>query len=60
MKVVVNTTPIISLASIGQLPIVEKLFGNIIIAEAVYFSRLNVHLLSGCCVLSINAFKHVE
>ena len=41
MKVVVNTTPIISLASIGQLPIVEKLFGNIIIAEAVYFSRLN-------------------
>ena len=36
MKVVVNTTPIISLASIGQLPIVKKLFGNIIIAEAVY------------------------
>ena len=36
MKVVVNTTPIILLASIGQLPIVEKLFGKIIIAEAVY------------------------
>ena len=36
MIVVANTTPIISLASIGQLPLFEKLFGNIIIAEAVY------------------------
>lgn len=36
MKVVVNTTPIISLASIGRLDLLEKLFGNIIIAEAVY------------------------
>lgn len=36
MKVVANTTPIISLASIERLDILEKLFGEIIIAEAVY------------------------
>jgi predicted nucleic acid-binding protein len=36
MKVVANTTPIISLASINRLDILEKLFGEIIIAEAVY------------------------
>ena len=36
MNVVVNTTPIISLAAIGQLNILAKLFGKIIIAEAVY------------------------
>lgn len=36
MKVVSNTTPIISLASINRLDILEKLFGEVIIAEAVY------------------------
>lgn len=36
MKVVANTTPIISLAALGRLDILEKLFGRIIIAEAVY------------------------
>lgn len=36
MKVVVNTTPIISLAAINHLHLFEKLFGKIIIAEAVY------------------------
>ena len=36
MKVVANTTPIISLAAIGQLDILAKLFGKVIIAEAVY------------------------
>jgi predicted nucleic acid-binding protein len=36
MKVVANTTPIISLASIGQLHLLERLFSKIIIAEAVY------------------------
>jgi predicted nucleic acid-binding protein len=36
MKVVANTTPIISLASIKRLDILEELFGQIIIAEAVY------------------------
>jgi hypothetical protein len=36
MKVVVNTTPIISLAAINHLLLLEKLFGKIIIAEAVY------------------------
>ena len=36
MKVVSNTTPIISLASIDRLDILEKLFGEVIIAEAVY------------------------
>ena len=33
MKVVVNTTPIISLAAISHLHLLEKLFGKIIIAE---------------------------
>ena len=36
MKVVVNTTPIIALASIGQLELLQRLFGTIMIAEAVY------------------------
>ncbi len=36
MIVVANTTPIISLASIGHLNILEKLFGKVFIAEAVY------------------------
>jgi len=36
MIVVANTTPIISLAAIGRLDILERLFGRIIIAEAVY------------------------
>ncbi|SMF97240.1 Predicted nucleic acid-binding protein, contains PIN domain [Methylomagnum ishizawai] len=36
MRVVSNTTPIISLAAIGHLNLLEKLFGNIVIAEAVY------------------------
>jgi len=36
MKVVANTTPIISLAVIGRLDILATLFGQIIIAEAVY------------------------
>ncbi len=36
MIIVANTTPIISLASIGRLGLLEKLFGKIIIAQAVY------------------------
>ena len=36
MKIIVNTTPIISLAAIGRLDIFKILFGKIIIAEAVY------------------------
>ncbi|MCK5719671.1 MAG: DUF3368 domain-containing protein [Thiomargarita sp.] len=36
MKVVSNTTPIISLASIGKLDILRELFDEIIIAETVY------------------------
>lgn len=36
MKVVANTTPIISLASIGRLDLLERLFGRVLIAEAVY------------------------
>ncbi len=35
-KVVCNATPIISLASIRQLPLLEKLFNTIYIPEAVY------------------------
>ncbi len=36
MKVVCNTTPIISLASIGQLSLLADLFGKIYIPIAVY------------------------
>ncbi|MGZ8216908.1 DUF3368 domain-containing protein [Methylomagnum sp.] len=36
MKVVSNTTPIISLASIDCLDLLAKLFGEVIISEAVY------------------------
>ena len=36
MKVVSNTTPIISLASIGKIDILSELFTNIIIPSAVY------------------------
>ena len=36
MKVVANTTPLISLASIGKLELLKDIFGEIIIAEAVY------------------------
>jgi uncharacterized protein len=36
MKVVANTTPIISLASIGHLELLAKLFETVVIAEAVY------------------------
>ncbi|MFM8333047.1 MAG: DUF3368 domain-containing protein [Candidatus Methylumidiphilus sp.] len=36
MIVVSNTTPIISLASVGHLDILEKLFGKVVIAKAVY------------------------
>lgn len=36
MRVIANTTPIISLASIGRLDILEKLFGTITVAQTVY------------------------
>ncbi len=36
MKVISNTTPIISQASIGKLDILKELFNEIIIAETVY------------------------
>lgn len=35
-KVVVNTTPLIALSHVGQLSILQKLYGEIIIPEAVY------------------------
>ena len=36
MKVVANTTPLISLASIGKLELLKDIFGEVIIADAVY------------------------
>ena len=35
-KVVVNTTPLIALSHVDQLDILKKLYGDIIIQEAVY------------------------
>ena len=35
-KVIVNTTPLIALANVGQLDILNKLYGNIMIPEAVF------------------------
>ncbi|MEN8219870.1 MAG: hypothetical protein ABFS56_26685 [Pseudomonadota bacterium] len=36
MKVVSNTTPIISLSAIGQLSLLPKLFGKVYVPKAVY------------------------
>lgn len=36
MTTVCNSTPIISLSSVGQFGILQQLFGEIVIAEAVY------------------------
>jgi len=36
MKIISDTTPIISLASVGRLDILKKLFGEVFIPEAVY------------------------
>ena len=36
MNVFSNTTPFIALASIEQLPLMEKIFDRIFIAESVY------------------------
>jgi len=37
MKVVANTTPLISLSSIGKLELLKDIFGEIIVADAVLF-----------------------
>lgn len=36
MKVVVNTTPLISLACVGRIDLLKHLFGGIILTDAVY------------------------
>ena len=35
-KMVVNTTPLIALSHVGQLNILKKLYGEVIVPEAVY------------------------
>lgn len=46
-KVVVNTTPLIALSHVGQLDILRKLYGEIIIPEAVY-REVSVKTESAC------------
>ena len=46
-KVVVNTTPLIALSHVGHLDILKKLYGEIIIPEAVY-NELSVKAESIC------------
>ena len=46
-KVVVNTTPLIALSHVGQLDILKKLYGEIMIPEAVY-RELSVKTESIC------------
>lgn len=46
-KVVVNTTPLIALSHVGQLDLLKKLYGEIIIPEAVY-GELSVKTESVC------------
>ncbi|MDE6662117.1 MAG: DUF3368 domain-containing protein [Lachnospiraceae bacterium] len=46
-KVVVNTTPLIALSYVGQLDILKKLYGEVIIPEAVY-KELSVKAESIC------------
>ncbi len=46
-KVVVNTTPLIALSHVGQISVLRKLYGEIIIPEAVY-KELSVKTESVC------------
>ena len=46
-KVIVNTTPLIALSHVGQLSVLKKLYGEIIIPEAVY-KELSVKAESVC------------
>ena len=46
-KVVVNTTPLIALSHVGQLEVLKKMYGSIIIPEAVY-RELSVKTESSC------------
>lgn len=46
-KVVVNTTPLIALSHVGQISVLKKLYGEIIIPEAVY-KELSVKTESVC------------
>lgn len=46
-KVVVNTTPLIALSHVGQLDLLRRLYGEIIIPEAVY-RELSVKTESVC------------
>lgn len=46
-KVVVNTTPLIALSHVGQLNILKKLYGEVIVPEAVY-RELSVKEESAC------------
>ena len=46
-KVVVNTTPLIALSHVGQMDILKKLYGEIIIPKAVY-RELSVKTESTC------------
>lgn len=47
LKVVVNTTPLIALCHVGQLETLKKLYGEIVIPEAVY-KELSVKTESIC------------
>lgn len=58
-KTVSNTTPIISLACIDQLPLMEKLFGKIYLPEAVY-NEITVHRYPGYKDLSGGMFEVVS
>jgi len=42
MIVVSNTSPIISLAAIGQLNLLQEIYSNIVIPQAVYNEIANV------------------
>lgn len=50
-KVVVNSTPLIILCNIGQLLLLKKLYGEIIIPEAVY-KEVTVKKDTACIAIS--------
>jgi predicted nucleic acid-binding protein len=56
MIVVSNTSPISNLAAIGQLELLQQLYGNIIIPPAVYQELIN----SGDSELILNLFGQLH
>lgn len=58
-KVVVNTTPLIALSHVGELDVLRKMYGSIVIPEAVY-RELSVKTESSCKKAVDNALDWIQ